>query len=92
MFQCTFSAALTHKAVPSANDLAKVATADITKDVLNASVNVVEPIYRFLGANDQVAKGTEFLKTLKAKLTEQFPPQLSPCDGPCLRKVTVSEL
>jgi hypothetical protein len=69
------SAALTHKAVPSANDLAKVATADITKGVLNASVNVVEPIYRFLGANDQVAKGTEFLKTLKAKLIEQFPPQ-----------------
>jgi len=69
------SAALTHKAVPSASDLAKVATADITKGVLNASVNVVEPIYRFLGANDQVAKGTEFLKTLKAKLIEQFPPQ-----------------
>jgi hypothetical protein len=69
------SAALTNKAVPTASDLAKVATAAITKDVLNPSVSIVEPIYRTLGGNDQVAKGTEFLKALKARLIEQFPPQ-----------------
>jgi hypothetical protein len=68
------SSALTGKAMPTAADLENVATAELTEEVLKSSVGVVEPIYQTLGSNDQVAKGPELLKALKAKLIEQFPP------------------
>jgi hypothetical protein len=69
------SATLTQKATPTPNDLAKAALSDLTSDTLQASMKIVEPMYRGLGANDQVAKGTEFLKALKAELVKQFPAQ-----------------
>lgn len=67
------SAALTGVSAPTSEQLATIAPESITDVVMNASISVVEPIYRELGANDQTAKGTQFLAALKAKLSEQFP-------------------
>lgn len=67
------AAVLTGKAWPQSRQLAAISPDTITDDVLQASFNVVEPIYRALGGNDHVAKGTHFLGHLKSKLLEQFP-------------------
>jgi hypothetical protein len=66
------SAALAGTSAPSSQQLAEIAPESITDAVMNESISIVEPIYRRLGANDQTAKGTQFLVTLKAKLSEQF--------------------
>jgi len=67
------SAALAGVSAPSSDQLATIAPGSITDVMMNASIATVEPIYRQLGANDQTAKGTQFLAALKAKLSEQFP-------------------
>jgi len=67
------SATLSGKAVPDANQLASINPDNVTVDALQHSLAIVEPLYSELGANDQVAKGTELLARLKAKLLEEFP-------------------
>lgn len=67
------SAALAGVSAPTSEQLAAIAPESITDEVMNASISIVEPIYRQLGANDQTAKGTQFLVALKAKLSEPFP-------------------
>lgn len=67
------SAALAGVAAPSSEQLAAIASESITDAIMNESISIVESIYRQLGANDQTAKGTQFLVALKAKLSEQFP-------------------
>ncbi|EED98975.1 AIPR family protein [Burkholderia multivorans] len=67
------SAALAGASAPSSEQLAAIAPESITDAIMGASISTVETIYRQLGANDQTAKGTQFLVTLKEKLSEQFP-------------------
>ncbi|KVM04128.1 abortive phage resistance protein [Burkholderia ubonensis] len=67
------SAALACASAPSSEQLAAIAPESITDAIMNASISTVETIYRQLGANDQTAKGTQFLAALKEKLSEQFP-------------------
>lgn len=66
------SAALAGVSAPNSEQLATIAPDSITDTMMNVSIATVEPIYRQLGANDQTAKGTQFLVALKAKLSEQF--------------------
>jgi hypothetical protein len=68
------SAALVGSATPYPNQLAAIKPEVITDEVLQDSIAVVVPLYRDMGANDQVAKGPQLLTNLKAKLAEQFPP------------------
>lgn len=67
------SAALAGVATPSSEQLAAINSESITDAIMNESILIVESIYRQLGANDQTAKGAQFLVALKAKLLEQFP-------------------
>lgn len=67
------AASMVGKAVPSVNLLAAINLELVTDELFQESLAIVEPMYRDLGANDQVSKGTELLVRLKAKLLEQFP-------------------
>ncbi len=66
------AAILAGKANPTVSELANIKFGLLTDDILQASLDVVAPLYQELGANDQVAKGTKLLTDLKQKLGIQF--------------------
>lgn len=67
------SAVLAGKAEPKVDDLVAIDVAVIDVSVMGSSMDVVEPIYRELGANDQISKGPLLLARLKQALTERYP-------------------
>jgi hypothetical protein len=52
---------------PSADDISKIDPAEITEDLLKDATRVVFQEYDKLGATDQVAKGPELKKVVRAE-------------------------
>ena len=52
---------------PSADDISKIDPAEVTEDLLREGTNVVFAEYEKLGATDQVAKGPELKKKIRAE-------------------------
>ena len=67
------SAALVGIAQPYPDQLAKIELKNITEEFMQGNIDSVEQLYRELGANDQVAKGSTMLKALKEKLAAKYP-------------------
>lgn len=65
------AAVLAGKAAPTIRDIAGIRPEALTSTVLDTSLAVVKPLYDSLGANDQVAKGTQLLTDLKIVLAAQ---------------------
>ncbi|VWC86521.1 hypothetical protein BLA18112_03010 [Burkholderia lata] len=67
------SAVLAGVSAPTPDQLANIKIDSISDDIMNSSIIAAEEIYRELGANDQAAKGTQFLMALKKNLAEKLP-------------------
>lgn len=67
------SAILTNKAAPRVADIAAIDLSAINPASIQVSASVVEPIYRNLGANDQVSKGPSLLAALISELRSRYP-------------------
>jgi hypothetical protein len=67
------SAVLAEVAQPSPAQLSKIKPEAITEELVQQSIKCVEPLYRELGANDQVAKGPNLLNALKNQLAQALP-------------------
>ena len=67
------SAVLVGASQPYPDQLAKINPQAINESLMQESIAFVEELYKAMGANDQVAKGTELLKALKERLGERFP-------------------
>lgn len=73
-YAATYLACLaTRKAMPSPAEIAATSFSAITEDILGEALADVSRIYIDLGSTDQVAKGTELLALLKAKINVRFP-------------------
>ncbi len=57
------------KEEPTPKDIADLQIDSFTEARLKEAISTVLVQYDALGATDQVAKGTEFVKTLKAKIS-----------------------
>lgn len=68
------SATLVGVAQPYPEQLATIKPETITEELMQASIDCVEQLYRDLGGNDQVAKGANMLIALKAQLAKLYPP------------------
>lgn len=68
------AACLAGMATPTIKDLVTIKPDALSREVLQASFDVVRELYEKLGSNDQVAKGPKLLIDLKQSLSTQFPP------------------
>ena len=53
---------------PSIQQISKIKKAQITEELLKGALDVVQPLYKKLGSNDKVAKGSKLVKLVKAAL------------------------
>ncbi|BBQ02434.1 hypothetical protein BSFA1_75620 (plasmid) [Burkholderia sp. SFA1] len=67
------AAVLCERARPSAKRLAEIKADKVTDAQINASIEIVNELYKRLGANDQVAKGHEMLTGLRQILETAYP-------------------
>lgn len=67
------AATLTKSAEPSAERVAGIDVSEIDESLIAASLAEVEPLYRSLGATDQISKGPQLLTALKAHLLASYP-------------------
>jgi hypothetical protein len=66
------SARLAGNARPSAAEIASLNPDSGWEATINDSVNRVEALYRALGGNEQVAKGTQLAQRIQAALTDDL--------------------
>ena len=66
------SVVVTGKAVPNVGQLVSIDFDHIDHVLMKNCLDVLEPIYQKLGANDRISKGTELLATLRDEFTKKF--------------------
>ncbi|TAN68947.1 MAG: hypothetical protein EPN17_08255 [Methylobacter sp.] len=57
---------------PSNNKIESLVTADLPEANIDAAIDVCYDMYRELGGNDKIAKGTEYLDKIKEKLRGEY--------------------
>ena len=66
------SSVLTQKAVPNLNQLVFIDPASIDHELMKVCLDILEPIYKGLGANDKISKGTELIAAVREDLAKKF--------------------
>ncbi len=62
----------TNSIYPSNNKIAELDEVSLDNTAIDAAINVCYDIYRELGGNDKVAKGTDYLEKVKDKLRTEY--------------------
>lgn len=62
------SVVLTRQVEPKLGKLAAIEPGSIDLDLMKTALSILEPVYKRLGANDKISKGTELLSALSEEL------------------------
>lgn len=66
------AACLANKSKPTADDLSKIDVNKVTKELVDGSFDVVQPMYVKLGGTEQVAKGGQLVADVRQELEVRF--------------------
>ena len=66
------SVVLTQRPAPNLHQLVSIDPASIDSELMKCCLGSLEPIYKKLGANDKISKGSELLTALQTDFNEKF--------------------
>ena len=70
------SVALTKSAAPKLDQLVLINPDQINNELMKECLDILQPVYEKLGANDKISKGAELLVALRQDIAKRYPHSL----------------